>query len=272
MGRRKEDPPASGAPAWMATFSDLMNLLLCFFVLLFSMSSTDVEKFQAVMASVQSSFSILPSGGSALDDGILISSGVSQLSELSEYFSSMGLNVNGSNETDTENDDDLDAYEKVEAQKMQESQDMAEDIEEKLGKLNLLDEVEIRTTSSYVMLNLNGGILFDSGKDELKPEAIDILQKIGTVILDYDGYIIEIIGHTDNVPISSAKFPDNTMLSMCRAYSVYRYFVDVTGVNPVYLKSSGRGENVPMADNSTAEGRAQNRRVEIKIYNSFTTN
>ncbi|MDD6572121.1 MAG: flagellar motor protein MotB [Thermoflexaceae bacterium] len=272
MAKRKEDPPASGSPAWMATFSDLMNLLLCFFVLLFSMSSTDTQKFQEVMASIQSSFSILPSGGSALDEGILISSGVSQLSELSEYYTSMGMNSDGETETDTEKNELEQAYDTIEAEKMEESQQMAEEIEEKLGQLELLDSVEVVATSSYVALNLNGGILFDSGKDELKPEAVSVLDKIGTVLLDYDGYMIEVVGHTDNVPIKSEKYPDNRMLSMWRAYSVYKYLIDQVGVDPYYIKSTGRGEDIPIADNSTAEGRAQNRRVEIKIYNSFTTN
>ncbi len=266
MARKKQEDAPKGSPAWMATFSDLMNLLLCFFVLLFSMSTVDAEKFQLIIASIQSTFSILPNGGSALDEGLLISSGVSQLSELSQFYTSMGLNTEGDMETDT------DGESSAEAEMLEESQKMAEYIEEKLEEYNLTSEVELFTTSSYVMLNMNGGILFDSGKDVLKPEALDILDKISLILLDYDGYIIEIVGHTDNVPIHSAQFPDNTMLSMYRAYSVYKYFVNECNLDPVYLKSSGRGENVPMADNSTEEGRAQNRRVEIKIYNSFTTN
>lgn len=269
MARKKQEDAPKGSPAWMSTFSDLMNLLLCFFVLLFSMSTVDAEKFQQVMASIQSSFSILPSGGSALDDGVLISSGVSQLSELSQFYTSMGMNTDG--DTDT-NDKNTEVHEQIEAEKLKESEAMAEYIEQQLDNYNLTDNVELITTSSYVSLNMNGGILFDSGKDELRPEVLEILDRISLILLDYDGYVIEVVGHTDNVPIHSARFPDNTMLSMCRAYSVYKYFVDVCGVDPVYMKSSGRGENVPIADNSTAEGRAQNRRVEIKIYNSFTTN
>lgn len=270
MAKRKEEAPKPGSPAWMATFSDLMNLLLCFFVLLFSMSTVNEEKWLEIVASFQSSISILPSGGSALDEGVLISSGVSQLSELSEYYTTMGMNPTG--DANTEVDSKKDAYEMIEAEKMAESQKMSENIEEMLEEKKLSQEVELVVTSSYVSLNLNGGILFDSGKDTLKAEAIEVLEKIGDIVLEYDGYIVEVIGHTDNVPINSARFPDNTMLSMCRAYSVYTYFVDEIGVNPVYMKSSGRGENVPIADNSTAEGRAQNRRVEIKIYNSYTKN
>ena len=76
--KRKPDEP-KGSPAWMNTFADLMNLLLCFFVLLFSMSTVDAEKFEKMVASFQNTFSILPNGGSSIGDGTLISSGVSQL-------------------------------------------------------------------------------------------------------------------------------------------------------------------------------------------------
>lgn len=274
MARKKqEESKGGGSPAWMSTFSDLMNLLLCFFVLLFSMSSVDAEKFQEVAASLSSSFSVLPSGGSAISsEGVLISSGVSQLSELSEYYTSMGMNKDGDSDTSTSSDGERDALAEVEAQMMAESEAMADNIGEMLEEVGLDAQIDVVATSSYVMLNLNGSILFDSGKADLKQEAIDILDKVGVILKEYDGYIIEIIGHTDNVPISSSKYPDNTVLSMYRAYSVYAYFRDSVGLNPVYMKSSGRGEAVPIADNSTSEGRAQNRRVEIKIYNSFTTN
>ena len=83
--QKKEDPPKGSAP-WMNTFADLMNLLLCFFVLLFSMSTVDAEKFEMVIASLQSSFSILPSGGASIGDGQMISAGVSQLELLDEYY------------------------------------------------------------------------------------------------------------------------------------------------------------------------------------------
>ena len=86
MARKKQEEAAKGSPAWMATFSDLMNLLLCFFVLLFSMSTVDAEKFEAVVASLQSSFSVLPAGGSSVGEGELISSGVSQLKDFSMFF------------------------------------------------------------------------------------------------------------------------------------------------------------------------------------------
>jgi chemotaxis protein MotB len=89
VARKKTEEAPAGAPAWMATFSDLMNLLLCFFVLLFSMSTVDAEKFEMVIASLQSSFSILPSGGASIGDGEMVSSGVSQLQMYDIYYNQM---------------------------------------------------------------------------------------------------------------------------------------------------------------------------------------
>ena len=86
MAKRKQEEAPKGSPAWMSTFSDLMNLLLCFFVLLFSMSTVDADKFQQVIASLQSSISILPAGGSSIGEGEMISAGVRQLEFMDSYY------------------------------------------------------------------------------------------------------------------------------------------------------------------------------------------
>ena len=110
MARKKQEEAPKGSPAWMATFSDLMNLLLCFFVLLFSMSTVDAEKFEMVVASLQSSFSVLPSGGSSIGEGELISSGVSQLKDFSMFFEQ--FNSEGETEEQEEKEKELkEAYE-----------------------------------------------------------------------------------------------------------------------------------------------------------------
>ena len=78
-------------------------------------------------------------------------------------------------------------------------------------------------------------------------------------------------GHTDNVPIHSGRYEDNNVLSMYRALTVADYLRGITDIEPGHIKSSGRGEYMPVADNATPEGRARNRRVEIKIYNSYNS-
>lgn len=265
MAKRKQEEGNSGSPAWMSTFSDLMNLLLCFFVLLFAMSDVNAQKFQEVAASLSASFSVLPQGGSALsDDGILVGSGASQLNALSDYYNNMGLNTDGDMDQETE-----EAYKEVEKEGMSESEKMAEQIENNLESEKISSQVEVTATSKYVVLNLSGGLLFDSGKAELKADAIDLIDQVADSIKAYDDNTISIEGHTDNVPISNSKYPNNMRLSLDRSYSVFDYFVNTKGFDETSLSASGRGDALPIASNATPEGRAQNRRVEIKIYNSL---
>ena len=262
MAKRKEDPPKPGA-AWMNTFADLMNLLLCFFVMLFSMSSMDSSKFEEMAASFTDSFSIFSGGGASIGNGILISNGVSQLNELDQYINSMGYS---SEKTDTE-----DAIEKAEGEQMKASEELSELVEEMLKEQNLGRDVDLNLTSQYVSLTLNGSLLFDSGSDTIKEDSYEILDKIGVILQKYADSIIEIEGHTDNVPIHTSKFKDNNELSSARALSVFEYLADHTNLDPAMIKHSGRGEYVPIADNSVPEGRAKNRRVEIKIYHTLST-
>lgn len=264
MSKRKEDAPAPGAPAWMATFGDLMNLLLCFFVLLFSMSSVDAQKFELIAASFSDTFSIFSAGAKSIGDGILLSNGVSQLNELDEYINSMGKAEEG----ETEN---TDALSEVEAEKLKESEQLAEKVAEAVQEADMADEVEIQFNSQYVELTLKGAFLFDSGSAVLKEDALPVLDQVGRILEKYSESIIEIEGHTDNVPVSAGhRYADNNELSSARALSVFNYFMETTSLEPSVIKHSGRGEYVPVADNTTPEGRAKNRRVAIKIYHALS--
>ena len=268
MAKRKEEAPPPGAPAWTATFGDLMNLLLCFFVLLFSMSTVDAQKFELIASSFSQSFSIFTAGATAIGDGFLLSNGVSQLNELDDYTNSMGK----ASEEEFENKQTLEAItEALDAEKLKKSEELAEKIEEAMIEQNIAKDVEMEVTSQYVQLSLKGALLFDSGSNQLKQEALPIMSKLGLILERYAESVIEIEGHTDNVPINSARYANNNELSSARALSVFDYFAGETNLNPAMIKHSGRGEYVPIADNSTPEGRAKNRRVEIKIYHTMSS-
>ncbi len=269
MAKRKPEEPPKGSPAWMSTFSDLMNLLLCFFVLLFSMSTVDAEKLQQVVASMQSSISILPAGGSSIGDGEMISAGVRQLEFMDSYYNEM---ANSAAENSNEQTDGKQSVsEAYKQQELSESEKMAEQIQAALENSYIGDMVEVEFTAEYVQLNLSGAILFDSGKAELVPDALPIVDKIAKILEAYDKNIIEVEGHTDNVPMHSSRYENNEVLSMYRALSVAERIRDKADLDPKYIKFAGRGDYVPVASNSTAEGRARNRRVEIKIYNSYNS-
>ncbi|HKM05129.1 MAG TPA: flagellar motor protein MotB [Lachnospiraceae bacterium] len=264
MAKRPQEDPPAGAPMWMATFSDLMNLLLCFFVLLFSMSTVDAQKYEEVVASFSNTFSVFQNGASSIGDGMLISNGVSQLNELDVYINSTGK----AEDVEEESNDIL---AKVEEEKILESEQLAEQIDESVKEMDLEKEIDIDFTSQYVLLTFKGAFLFDSGKATLKPESLITLGKVGQILETYSKSLIEIEGHTDNVPIHNATFKDNNELSSSRALAVFEFMNNNTLLDPSMMKHSGRGEYVPVADNSTLEGRAKNRRVEIKIYNSLSS-
>ena len=154
---------------------------------------------------------------------------------------------------------------------LQESEEMADELDEKAAKYGLQDQIEVSFNAQYVMITLNGSVLFDSGSEVIKQEALPLVDKVGRILDHYSDNIIEVEGHTDNVPIHNGRFADNNVLSMYRALSVADYLREVTSLNPAHIKSSGRGDYVPIADNATAEGRALNRRVVIKIYNSYNS-
>ena len=275
MARRREEEPPKGSPAWMNTFSDLMNLLLCFFVLLFSMSSIDEAKYNELVASLNNTFSIFDAGATAIGDGILISNGVSQLNELDKYINSTGKTadskVDGEKVEENEKSPEIteqEMQETLEAQKLKENEMLAEMVQETVNENNMTTQIEVSFNSQYVQLTMKGALLFDSGSADIKEESKVVLDKAGVILEQYGvGSTIEIEGHTDNVPISSHRFASNEELSSARALSVFYYLTDNTSLNPVRLKHAGMGERVPIADNSTPEGRSKNRRVEIRIYN-----
>jgi chemotaxis protein MotB len=289
MGKKKEEAPPPGSPAWMATFSDLMNLLLCFFVLLFSMSTIDEAKLNEIIASMSSSFSVFSSGATSIGEGILISNGVSQLNELAEYINSTGAAAESETDTDqiqvhdtnsggmqdttvtAESGEQLtvaEAAEQVEAANLRSNEELAEVIGEAVAESQLSDQIDVTFTSQYVMLTMKGSILFNPGSATLNEDCKPVLDRVAMILERYAKGEIEINGHTDNVPMNSAQFPSNEELSDARALSVFYYLVETSSLNPSLIKHSGYGERMPIADNSTEAGRARNRRVEIRIYNN----
>lgn len=293
MAKKKEEEVKKGLDEWMGTFSDMMTLLMCFFVMLFAMSSIDAAKFEEVARSFQSTFSIFKGGAQAVGDGILVSTGVSQLNQLDEFINSTGKTAESDSDVTefqesqsaasqavTEKAEELGlsqseiselqaAIAELEKEKLQHSEQLAERIEEGLEESMMTEKVDVEFNADYVLLTLDGAFLFDSGRADLKEEAIPVLNKIGVLLTKYAEADIEIEGHTDSVPLNGGRYENNDVLSSYRALAVFNYIKDNSAVDPGAMKHSGRGEYIPIADNSTPEGRAKNRRVEIKIYNAL---
>ena len=295
MAKKKPEEVKKGLDEWMGTFSDMMTLLMCFFVMLFAMSNVDEAKFDEVSQSFQQNFSIFKGGAKAIGDGVLVSNGVSQLNMLDEYINSTGkvadsdtqnteFKENAQGEMDSkmqELAEELGAskeeikelqesIQNLENEKLKLSEELAERIEESLAENFLSDQVDVTFDANCVVLTFNGAFLFDSGKADLKTEALAMLNKIGKILSKYADDNIEIEGHTDSVPLNGGRYENNDVLSSYRALAVFDYLKDNASIDPSIMKHSGRGEYEPIADNSTPEGRAKNRRVEIKIYNALS--
>lgn len=272
MARKKKGEESSAGAPWLNTFADLMNLLLCFFVLLFASSTIDAEKYEKIVASLSSSFSILNGGGSAIEEGELISNGISQLTDLDNYYTTMGKAAESSGDnTDATSPESSDALEELMEKNKEASEKMYEEISELTDeyKLNDFMQLSIDPNFQYVQISLNGSILFDSGEADIKPQALPIFSKVGDILKVFDTYKIELEGHTDNVPIHTSRYLSNNWLSSARALNAATYLIEEKELDPEYLSWTGRGEYDPVASNATEEGRAKNRRVEIKIYNDL---
>lgn len=236
MGRKKkEDEPKAGAPEWMATYSDTMTLLLCFFVLLFAMSSVDSQKYKAVVQSLSGALGVLDSGTTV------------SLEPLINNYPS-----------DNPTDSPTESEELIE---------MQEEIQKVLEESKLAGQVKLEVNERGLLIRFLENVLFDSGKADLKPQAMEIIDRVSEIVKETTKKVI-VEGHTDNIPISTFKFPSNWELSTTRAVNVVKYMIDNNGIASVRLSAAGYADQHPISENSTIEGRKNNRRVDMVILRS----
>jgi chemotaxis protein MotB len=129
-------------------------------------------------------------------------------------------------------------------------------------------EITITQLRGKLKVNMLDEILFDSGKTTIKPQGLEVLERVGSILLNVKDKAISIEGHTDDVPIGaelSKKYSTNWELSAVRATTVARYLQEKIGIDPGLLSAIGYGEYHPVASNESEEGRAQNRRIEIVL-------
>lgn len=242
---------------WLATYGDLMTNLLCFFILLFSMATIDVQKYEEIANSLRSSFQGKASG-----------------SELRGNMGKSILTVNFVNPDDTgekkvdkeryiETAEDiiLDDIKNIEKEKLQKAKDQ---LNAGVVELGLSGLVEVLDEKEYLLVRLNAQVLFESGSAEILETGKDTLDVLGKSLVSLKNEIM-VIGHTDTVPINTPLFPSNWELSTKRATNIVLYLVNSLELNPTKLTSAGNGEFKPIGDNSTVEGRTKNRRIELMI-------
>lgn len=265
--KRRQEEVSQGSPAWMATFSDLMNLLLCFFVLLFAMSTVDSEKVEALLASLSGNFSVFTSGSSMVGDDMYVASGANQMVDINDYFTEY---TSDGGEQGVKQFENLEEYkEQYEKEKQIQTEKLYEEVADKAEREQLDGQVDVVAdkNNNCIRIAISGAVLFNSGDAELKKAALPLMSRVSDILKSYNNHLIRIEGHTDNVrPVKGSRYKSNMTLSMARAESVFDYLVNKKHLDPTHLEPSGKAEYAPVADNITARGRARNRRVEFKIY------
>jgi len=249
-----------GAPDWVVTFGDLMSLLLCFFVLLLSFSETDRAKYKQVAGSLAKAF------------GVQYETKTMQppqgISMVAKDFDQELLPTQRRDEFISMAQRKLDA-EKIAAQRRKEvGEQLKHEIEESLQNMEGGDEIRdlinVNVGENEVTIQLMGETTFDSGKAEIRPEMLPLLENVAAVLKKQEGDII-VMGHTDNVPILGGPYKTNLALSMARAASVADFMLKEGRIEPKRVSTMGFGEYRPIDTNTSPEGRQKNRRVEIKL-------
>lgn len=255
MARKKQEE-SSGAPEWMTTYSDMVTLLLTFFIMLFAMSTVDQNRFTDVAKSLSNSLMNMSTG-----DSILNSSGKSIITVDFVNPSNQNLPEQKERYIETAEEMVVDAQRQIADMEM----DIAkEEIRQAVDEQGIGEQVEIVEEKDYILVRLESEVFFDSGHADIRPEGIQVLQQFAEILKTIDNDIL-VSGHTDNVPINTPLYKSNWELSTARATTVVRYFTETLGLDPVKFTATGNGEFRPIADNSTPEGRQRNRRIEIMI-------
>lgn len=243
MARRKRKKiDNGGGGGWITTFSDLMSLLLTFFILLFSMSSVSDEKFSAASHSLQGALIGEMSGGSILDNN-----------GLSPKNTGSG-NGDEHNTAASANENSIPA----EVTKMYE--EALKVIEEE----GIGDQITVSSDQDGIYLDIQESILFDPGRASISDIGKKTLESLVDLLVLTDNDII-VEGFTDDVPMNSVQYGSNWELSAGRAMGVVRFLAEDHGIHPSRLSGRGYGEFNPVAPNDTPQNRAKNRRVNIVI-------
>lgn len=236
--KKKHHEEEGNNERWLITYSDLITLLLVFFIILYAFSKIDNDKYK----NLASGFNTVFGSGT----GILVGDGTGEM---------VGDGIGGAGG---------EGGEQTEEGMLS---DIKDEVDSYLTSNGLEESVSTDIDDRGLIIRMSNSILFDSGTANIKADNSNSLSTIGTLLNSMPNYI-RIEGHTDTLPINNTKFKSNWELSVLRATNVAEILIADAGIKPERISVLGYGEFRPIADNSTAEGRAKNRRVDIVIMNT----
>lgn len=241
MARRAKRRDRENHERWLISYADFITLLFAFFVVMYSVSAVNFDKYKVFSASLTSAF-----GKQVSAKQEAIKQGAGQETLLKSLVDRRNARLG----------------ERV--RKQQEyMQEVANGLEQAMATQITSGLVNITTTARGVILEINASALFNQGEAELQNSSVKTMARVAEILAPGDQNI-EIEGYTDNVPIHNAQYPSNWELSSARASSVVRLFID-HGIAASRLTAVGSAANRPVASNDIPEGRARNRRVTVTL-------
>ncbi|MDO8426511.1 MAG: flagellar motor protein MotB [Deltaproteobacteria bacterium] len=233
MGRKKKHEEHENHERWLVSYADFITLLFAFFTSMYAMSSVNEGKFRILSESLGIAFNPSLYTSTRVQEGPRFVK--EQRSNVAYEFKDMYTNN----------------YQKI--------QTALKDLEKDKKLTFIVDEQRIT-------IRISESMLFDAASDELLPGALPVLDEVASVLKDLPNQI-RIEGHTDNIPVSTPRFPSNWDLSSARAIKILKYFAGSHRFDPRKLSALGYGEYRPVDSNDTPSGRVRNRRVDITVVN-----
>ena len=238
--RRPYDEEPDNHDRWLISYADFITLLFAFFVVMYALSTANEGKYRMFSDALGNAFGLSPGA-----PRIFVESGPTlALPNPAQKRRSEALRREKESLTR-----------------------LARELSSTLAPLVKEGKVRVTQNSRGVSVEINASVLFDPGEAKLTPQSSEALRAVATLLRD-DTHAVQVEGHTDNLPISNPQFPSNWELSAVRASAVVRLFID-SGVAQARLTAVGHGDNLPVAPNDDALGRARNRRVAVTILSGI---
>ncbi len=253
-----------GLPPWLATFADLMSLLMCFFVLLLSFATIDAVRFRKMAESMKDAFGVQREVPAA--EIVMGTSVIKQEFSPSTIPEPSPVDEVRQQTTDVEKQH-LDMEQAMEAaaeQIQQEVEQQAAELKEALKEEIEEELVSVETEEARVVIRIQEKGSFPSGTDRLNPGFYDVMDRISEAVVSSPGKVV-VAGHTDNIPIRTERFRSNWELSSARAVTVLHALLQNPNVDPARVVVEGHADSQPLVPNDSPEARSKNRRVELVI-------
>jgi chemotaxis protein MotB len=228
---------------WMVSYADFITLLFAFFVVMYAFAKADQKKQMQVSAAIDSGFSslgVFPDATPKPAEGAVVG----------QTATPMNIVMNENVLSPARVKDDL--------------EHVRRELEQKLSSQVSTHTISIQMGRDGLVISLREAGFFSSGSATPKPESLPVLRQIAAS-LGHTLYDLRIEGHTDNIPIHTTEFDSNWELSSARATRIARFFIDLNTISPERISAAGYAEFHPVAGNDTADGRAENRRVDLVV-------